>query len=201
MKHFISGFLTATVLWIVVFSIESGGILNLFGSDEAEEKEELVETIDTGGDPNDKSANKRGRKGRRRRSRPGSTAQEGPGYELGDGVTGDDLGAPGSREVGMGGPGSEEQLKEAEIDRGIDRVFRGIERCLVLVPSDAPTAGRIVVGMHISSSGNVTKVNLKGPNALIKGECGACIQRNVKSIKYASFDGPDMVVHYPITFE
>ena len=55
--------------------------------------------------------------------------------------------------------------------------------------------------MHIASSGKVTKVNLKGPNVMIRGETGQCFRRTVKSVRYRSFDGPDMIAHYPIVFE
>ncbi len=101
----------------------------------------------------------------------------------------------------MGNAAEEDQLSSAEIDRGIDRVFKGIQRCLVLAPGDAPTTGKVVFGMHIASSGKVTKVNLKGPNVMIRGDVGACFRRTAKSIKYRSFDGPDMVAHYPIVFD
>ena len=61
--------------------------------------------------------------------------------------------------------------------------------------------GKVVLGMHIAPSGKVTKVGLRGPNPIVQGECGGCIRRAVKSIDYPSFDGPEMVAHYPIVFE
>ena len=99
------------------------------------------------------------------------------------------------------GAGGEDQLSSQEIDQGIGRVFRGIERCLVLAPPGAPTTGKVVFGMHIAPNGQVTKVNLKGPNVMIKGDVGACFRRTVKSIRYRSFDGPDMIAHYPVVFD
>ena len=61
--------------------------------------------------------------------------------------------------------------------------------------------GKVVLGMHIAPSGRVTRVGLRGPNPIVQGECGGCIRRAVKSIQYPSFDGPEMVAHYPIVFE
>ena len=75
------------------------------------------------------------------------------------------------------------------------------ERCLLLLPPDAPAKGRVVFGMHITSSGQVTKVNLKGPKVMIQKETGACLRRVVKSIRFRRFDGPDMVAHYPVVFD
>lgn len=99
------------------------------------------------------------------------------------------------------GAGGEDQLSSAEIDAGIDRVFNGIQRCLILVPSQAPAVGKVVVGMKIAPSGAVTSVNLSGPNVIIKDDPGSCIRRTVKSIRYRSFKGPEMLVNYPIVFE
>ena len=122
-------------------------------------------------------------------------------HDMGETTVGDDLGSTGNGELDMSSRGGENQLSAARIDRGIDSVFNGIQRCLVLVPSDMPASGKVVLGMHIASSGRVTKVNLKGPGAIIRGESGACIRRVVKTIDYPAFDGPDMIAHYPIVFD
>jgi hypothetical protein len=202
MKKFVAGFVVGSAVWLAVLYAQSTGRLDLFGSDEATGPEIVMlpetEVLSTEGKP--KRRGKR-RKAKRRRTGGNRQAAADPGYDTGEGFMGDDLGSPGTREVAMGGAGREEQLSSAQIDRGIDRVFRGIERCLVLVPSNAPATGKLVLGMHIASSGRVTKVNLKGPNVLIKGEAGACFRRTVKTIRFDGFDGPDMIVHYPIIFD
>ena len=120
-------------------------------------------------------------------------------YDTSEGMVGDALGAS-SRELAMGA-GGEDQLSSRGIDQGIGRVFKGIERCLLALPPDAPAKGKVVFGMHIASSGHVTKVNLKGPKVMIQGEVGACFRRVVKSPRFRSFDGPDMVAHYPVVFD
>jgi hypothetical protein len=205
MKMFAFGFAAASLLWIAVVYVQSTGAIRLFGSG--------AEDVDAGATaeatsmrpPSEmgaKASPKKKRTGKKRRHNRSSgpfLAQE--GYDTSEGLAGDPLGAPGARELAMGRAGGEDQLSEAEIDRGIDGVFRGIERCLVLLPPGAPATGKLVVGMHIASSGQVTKVNLKGPNQMIRGEVGACFQRIVKSIRFRRFDGPDMIAHYPIVFD
>ncbi len=197
MKQFIAGFLVASLIWVGVLCVMEREAL--FGvvsaSDQSTPDGGLYPETET------ESAKKKGKKkGRRGRKRPGAKPGGGSSVD-GHAQSGEDVGSPGSGSLDLGGSGKEEQLKEAEIDRGIDRVFKGIERCLVLVPAEASASGRVVVGMRISGSGQVTKVNLKGPGPLVTGEAGGCIRRAVKSITYRTFDGPDMVVNYPITFE
>jgi hypothetical protein len=204
MKQFLLGFAVASALGVGALWAQSTGRLEIFepvdevGPDEPAAVLELA----VGADKDDTDS-RRGKRRKSRRGRRGNRVQSlaGPGYETGDGVSGDDLGGPGARELSMGNAGGEEQLSEAEIDRGIDRVFNGIERCLVLVPAGAPATGKVVVGMHIAPNGQVMGVNLKGPNTIVSGEAGACIRRIVNSIRYPSFDGPDMLANYPIVFE
>ncbi len=204
MKQFATGFFMASTLWLGLLYAQSIGKIELFGLGESDSVDKQVAVLEEEAQPTEKKKKKR--RGRKRRSKRGKRQRQSRQmgsvtYEMGNGISGDELGSSGSRELAMGSAGKEEQLSEAEIDRGIDRVFNGIERCLVLVPSEAPATGRVMIGMHISSSGRVTKVNLKGPKVLVGGDSGACIRRTVKSIKYPGFDGPDMIAHYPITFE
>lgn len=197
MKLFFGGFFAASILWAGILWAQSTGAISLFEPDDSEQAAAYLDEKDR--PPENGETQKRKGRGRGRRSKRARNAA--PSYPLGDGMSGDDLGAPGARALAMGQIGGEEQLSEDEINKGIDRVFNGIERCLVLVPSAAPTTGKVVVGMHIANNGQVTKVNLKGPKALVGGEAGACIRRVVKTIRFPDFDGPDMVAHYPITFE
>jgi len=47
----------------------------------------------------------------------------------------------------------------------------------------------------------VARVNLQGPAAVTGGECGDCLRTAARNAQFPSFDGPDMVVHYPLTLE
>jgi len=119
----------------------------------------------------------------------------------GEGVSGDDLGEDGPREIDGAGAGGEEQLSAAQVEAGFDQVFGRIRRCLVLVPEDAPARGRVVFGLRVASSGRVTRVNLTGPRAVTQSEAGTCLRQAARSISFPSFDGPEMVVRYPLTLE
>jgi hypothetical protein len=201
-KQFLLGFGMATALWLAVLYAQSTGALNLFEEGAGDTPEG---TATTGGEaaPAETTAApvKRRRRGRSSRSRATGEPPRVAEYDTSEGMAGDDLGSLGARELAMGQAGGEDQLSEAEIDRGIDGVFKGIQRCLVLLPPGAPATGKVVFGMHISSRGEVTRVNLKGPSVMIRGETGDCFRRNVKAIRFRRFDGPDMIAHYPIIFE
>lgn len=203
MKRFLGGVAVASLAWVGVLYAQSSGAIDPFGFFRTVPAEEPAAPPGAKVEmPAGEPGQTQGRKARRkpgRRSLPGP-AERAP-YDSSDAVSGADLGALEPREVDVGAGGREEQLSGAEIERGVDGVFRGIERCLVLLPPDAPAAGKVVVGMRIAKSGLVTEVNLKGPRPLVDGEPGACIRRVVRSIRYRSFDGPDMVAHYPIMFE
>ena len=202
MKQFLAGIVTASLIWGGLFWAQKAEYIDLLGvnaptEDVAPEASEATLASEEVKTP--KESKRRRGKRRSRRSYDGP----GPGnhYDTTEGVSGDQLDGPGGKELSMAGAGGEDQLSSQEIDQGIDRVFKGIERCLLTLPPDAPAAGRVVFGMNIASSGKVTKVNLKGPKHMISGDTGACFQRTVKSIRFRSFDGPDMVAHYPVTFD
>ena len=208
MAKFIAGFLTATVIWVVLIYVEPDRIIDVLGShgtSEAVIEEELVET--TTAAPAKKGTRRKGRRNRAKRNpRTGQASNrlspQNYDYDTEEGMEGDDLDTPAQRELQMGRGGGEEQLSEAEIDRGINSVFKGIERCLLLVPSYVPATGKVIFGMHIdAATGHVTKINLKGPKHLIGSESGSCFRRIAKSIRYHPFSGPDMIVHYPVVFE
>ena len=203
MRQFLLGFALASALGTAALWAQGTGRLELFTPAGDEVAKITLVASDHSVDKKSDDTRKTGKRRGKRKTRAGGRRDFGDRveYDTSEGLSGDDLGGPGSRELSMGSEGGEEQLKEAEIDRGIDRVFSGIERCLVLVPAGAPASGKVVVGMKIASTGQVREVNLKGPRTIVSGEAGACIRRIVKSIRYPSFDGPDMVAHYPIVFE
>jgi hypothetical protein len=200
-KWFLLGFLAASVLWLGLVYAQSVGVIEIFGADEDGAVVARASAGDAGVEAAEEPKKKKGKRRRRGRRGEGKVWPAGPSYDTSEGVAGDDLGGPGASDLAMGEAGGQEQLTAAEIDRGIDTVFNGVERCLVLVPAGAPATGKVVLGMHIASSGKVTRVSLKGPKPIVQGESGGCIRRAVKSIRYPAFDGPDMVAHYPIVFE
>lgn len=116
-------------------------------------------------------------------------------------LTGDSLGEDEVRGVDMIGNSGEQQLAETEIEQGIDGVFNQIKRCLFLAADDEPVKGRLVLGMRIEGTGRVTRLNLRGPIPVVRGEAGSCLRKTVKGIRYRSFNGPAMVVHYPIDLD
>ena len=202
MRQFLIGVLVSSIVWIGVLYAQSQGVLTVFAKPTDTEQPDTdtgVAIVDTDfGPPKPEKRVRKKRRGRNAGRRQPPIADD-LGYETGDGQVGDDLNA-GERAVSMNG-GGESQLSNGEIEAAIDRRFNGIERCLTLMPPDAPTTGKLVLGINISGSGSVTRVNLSGPNAMIKGESGACFRRIVSGMKFRSFNGPDMIVHYPITFE
>lgn len=137
---------------------------------------------------------------RRRRRRGARGARRGV-TPTGNATTGDDLGEDEMRTLDMGESGGEQQLRGAQIDAGFDTVMGGIRRCLVLIPGDADVRGRVTFGLRIAPDGRVTRVSLSGPRAATTGECGECLQRTARSIRFDSFDGPEMVVRYPLDLE
>jgi hypothetical protein len=200
MKRFLLGVLVASVVWVGVLFAQAAGVIDVIGPDDpGDEPDADAGVIETAAAESPDGETKRKKRKKRRPSKPKRPG--GAAYADGDGTAGDEIGAGGGHELSMGEAGGQEQLSAAQIDKGIDSVWNGVQRCLVLVPSDLPATGKVVLGMHIAPSGKVTRVGLRGPNPIVQGECGACIRRAVKSIRYPSFDGPEMVARYPIVFE
>jgi hypothetical protein len=199
MKRFLLGVLVASVLWLGLLYAQSAGVIEIFGAGDSDRPAEIATAVDAGAEADSEPQKKKKKRRGKRKKSQGWTSSS--GHDLGHGESGDELGGAGPHEISMGQAGGEQQLSPAQIDRGIDTVWNGIQRCLVLVPSDLPATGKVVLGMSIASSGVVTKVNLKGPKPIISGECGACIRRAVKRIRFPLFDGPEMVAHYPIVFD
>ncbi len=193
MSRFWAGFAVASVLWAAAaaylyFALGFGP-----PADEpvalAEAPSEVVEEP-----PPEETAPRRRRRRGARSTRRGETP-------TGNATTGDDLGEDEMRTLDMGASGGEQQLRGAQIDAGFDTVMGGIRRCLVLIPGDADVRGRVTFGLRIAPDGRVTRVSLSGPRAATTGECGECLQRAARSIRFDSFDGPEMVVRYPLDLE
>jgi hypothetical protein len=103
--------------------------------------------------------------------------------------------------VNMATGGGEEQLRGTEIEQGFDGAFPQIRRCLILAASDEPAHGKLVFGLRVSGEGKVVGVNLSGPSSVAQGEAGACLRKAASAIHFRSFNGPEMVVHYPLNLE
>jgi hypothetical protein len=193
--RFLAGFLTASLVWGGLIFAQVQGLIHI--NLEPEEESELAgaqpqEAPDDSPDPQRK---KRG--GRKR-----ATADRDNNKDrrlTGDALSGDDLGDPELRNLNADQAGGEEQLLGSEIERGFDSVFPQVRRCLMLAAGDEPVSGKIVFGLRIAGQGGVTAVNLEGPAAITRSEAGDCLRKAAKGIRFRSFNGPDMVVHYPLT--
>lgn len=135
----------------------------------------------------------RAKKGRRIRSSEEVVRAKGP-FD-GD----DDLGERDAREVDMNA--GEEQLSSGEVQSTMDGAIGKVRRCLMLAAGEDVVRGRLVFGLRIEPSGQVSRVNLRGPSAVTSGESGACLRDAARAVRFRSFDGPAMIVSYPITLE
>lgn len=192
--RFFSGFLVASVLWAGLGYAYVEGYVH-FGAD-GEEIEALPDDPSDAGVEDPAAA---GPKKRWRRKRNASGERSGT-RRGGDALTGDDLRENDARNIDVEG-GGEEQLRGSEIEAGFDSVFGKVRRCLLLVADDEPVTGKVVFGMRIAGSGQVNAVNLKGPAGITASEAGDCMRTAVKAIRFRSFNGPEMLVHYPLTLE
>jgi hypothetical protein len=140
-------------------------------------------------------------KDKTKRRRSGAGARKRAGIRSGDSTSGDDLGENDPRSLDMNAGGGEEQLLGSEIEKGFDSVFGQVRRCLILAASDEPVRGTVKFGLRVRGNGSVSAVNLSGPSSVTQGECGACLRKAASAIHFRAFNGPDMVVHYPLTLE
>ena len=196
MARFLAGFVVASLLW-------GGGVWawqnGLLGETEELEPEdeilegELVEEVTEEEDQD--------RPRRRRRARRRAAGGDSEALPTGNATTGDDLGENDPRELAAGESGGEQQLSRSQIETAFDGAFGRIRRCLVLIPGDAPVSGRLTFGLRIAGSGEVQRVNLSGPAVVTSGEPGECLRSAARQIDFPSFDGPEMIVRYPITLE
>jgi hypothetical protein len=147
------------------------------------------------------------RRPRRRRGTSGSSGSSGStapstgSGPTGDATTGDDLGEPPMRIIDGAGSGGEEQLTGAEIDHAFDGAMPRIRRCFILAATDQDLTGRLVFGLRIGGNGHVNAVNLAGPAVLTTGDSGDCLRTAARAMTFPTFDGPEMVIRYPITLE
>lgn len=204
--RFLAGFALASLLWggLGAYLVIEGG----YGP-AAEEPEAEVAVADTEA-PEADTTPARTRRGRRRGgSATSSDADErgssGSGSSIagpmGDRVTGDDLGEGEIRMIDGAGSGGEEQLTGAEIEHTFDGVMPRIRRCFMLAASDRDITGTLTFGLRIAGNGHVTAVNLSGPGELTTGDAGECLRTAARGASFPTFDGPEMVVRYPITLE
>jgi hypothetical protein len=116
-------------------------------------------------------------------------------------LVGDDLRENEARNLNVGTGGGEEQLRGSEIEKGFDAVFGQVKRCLILAAGDEPAHGKLIFGLRITGDGKVSAVNLSGPASVAQGEAGACLRKAASGMHFRTFNGPDMVVHYPLNLE
>jgi hypothetical protein len=194
MPRFLAGFAVASVLWgAFLFSYKQGWIdISLEPPAPPADETNLADT------PQDESPGKPSHARKRRASPSAPRKRSAPS---GSSTVGDDLREGEARNVNMGSSGGEEQLRGTEIEQGFDSVFGQIKRCLILAAGDEPAHGKLIFGLRISGDGKVNAVNLSGPSSVSQGDSGACLRKAAQSIHFRSFNGPDMVVHYPLTLE
>lgn len=198
--RFLGGFLVASLLWGGGVAAYEGGYLDEYLAEEDVEADLLAEREEVDEEVALEDAPRRRRRRRGRRAAMTAMSEEAD-YPRGEATTGEDLGSDDPRELSAGESGGEAQLSSAQVESGFDTAFGGIQRCLVLVPSEAPLRGRLTFGLRIAGSGRVTRVNLQGPAAVTSGDSGDCLRNAARRIHFPSFDGPEMIVHYPITLE
>ncbi|MCS6797592.1 MAG: hypothetical protein NZ898_03515 [Myxococcota bacterium] len=196
MRGFVAGFAVSSLLWV-------GGIaIGMLWREDRSSPEAATTAPTTTSTPDAGAEELPSRKRRRRHvrgaTRPATTAAARPTSRDGPASTGDDLGEQEARSLDLGASSGEEQLTTDEIDRVVDTSFGRIRRCLVLAAGDEPVHGELILGMRIEPSGSVSRVNLSGPAAVVRGEAGECLRATVRSLRWRSFDGPPMVVRYPI---
>jgi hypothetical protein len=194
-QRFLAGFVTASVVWGGLLFAHRAGWVDLGITPKQEEAVASAAPSEADDDPAQPNARKRKGKGK------GSGGQSKRPHLIGDSTTGDDLGGPEQRELNAANQGGEEQLLGTEIERGFDGVFPQIRRCLMLAAGEDEVSGKLVFGLRIEGSGGVTRVNLAGPSAITQGEAGDCLRKAARSIAFRRFNGPDMLVHYPVTLQ
>jgi hypothetical protein len=207
-RAFVSGFLVASCAWgALAFLYLRGHLDFLFPEEEpaALASAEAPAESETAGPPSKgkRRGLKRPRLQRRVAGASPSGADNGNGRAetagSGTSTIGDDLGWDKQRNVDMAA--GEGQLAGSQIDAGFDSVMGRIRRCLILVPSDGEVTGKLIFGMRVGGDGKPRAVNLSGPSIVISGESGTCLRGAAQNIRFASFDGPDMLFKYPITLQ
>ena len=101
----------------------------------------------------------------------------------------------------MGAAGGEQQLSGAQIEAAFDGGMGRIRRCLVLMAGEDAVTGRLTFGLRVAGDGQVRAVSLSGPRAATTGDAGECLRGAARALRFPTFDGPEMVVRYPLTLE
>ena len=191
MTRFIGGFVSASVLWAAFTYAHLTGIIDINLAPEAQPAEDTFASTAATPEPDERAGNKRSH--RTRGARPRRFA--------GEALSGDDLGGPETRRLDVGTQAGEQQLRSEEVEHQFDAVLPQIRRCLMLAASDEPVTGKVVFGLRIVGNAGVTKVNLRGPGAITQTEAGDCMRKAAHGMRFRSFDGPDMLVQFPMTLE
>lgn len=188
--RFVLGFVVASLMWggAAVYLHQQG---QLFPPD----PEPLVAASETTDTPVSAPKPKHGKKKRRVGAQNTETGADGNATQ----TVGEDIGWDAEQRIDM--VGGEQQLTGSQIEAGFDSAMPGIRRCLVLVPADGEISGKLVFGMRVGPNGTPKAVNLTGPRIVTGGEAGDCLRRVAQSIRFAAFQGPDMVFKYPITLQ
>jgi hypothetical protein len=203
--RFLFGFLSASVLWGALSFLYLRGSLDFLLPDEEPVPEPAVAAAEPENQGPPTKGKRRGVRRPRlsRRAEPSNVALApragAAGRGNGESTIGDDLGWDKARNLDMNA--GEGQLAGSQIDAGFDSMMGRIRRCLILVPSDGEVTGKLVFGMRVGSDGKPRAVNLSGPSVVTAGESGACLKEAAQGIRFASFDGPDMLFKYPITLQ
>jgi hypothetical protein len=192
--RFLAGFLAASLLWGGFLLAYSRGLINI-------DLEPSAKDDAAGGAVGDSTETEAEAPGRKKRSGHARRAAPKQRRYSGESTSGDDLGGPEARNLEAAKAGGEEQLTGHEIEQGFDGVFSQVKRCLILAAGDEPVSGKIVFGLRIAGHGGVTKVNLQGPSAITQSEAGDCLRKAAMGIRFRSFNGPDMLVHFPLTLQ
>lgn len=195
MARFAVGFVVASLLWAGALA---GLHLGLGWGPPPVAEEEPVEIAAAIEDAPDEEA-PAARRGRRRR--PGGGSGVGGAVPTGEATVGDDLREGEMRMIDGEGTGGEAQLTGGQIDGAFDGAMGRIRRCFILAPGEEPITGTLTFGLRVAGTGRATAVNLSGPRALTTGEPGDCLRDAARGIAFPTFDGPEMVVRYPITLE
>ncbi len=186
--------MAASLLWGGFLLAYSHGLLNI-NLEPSARREEPDAGLERADEPAKAGSH------RKRRGSRGHHASRSQRRYSGEATTGDDLGGPEAHNLDLNAAGGEQQLTGHEIEQGFDSVFPQVKRCLILAAGDEPLSGKIVFGLRITGHGGVTRVNLSGPSAITKSEAGGCLRKAAQGIHFRTFNGPDMLVHYPLTLQ
>ena len=202
MRPFALGFAAASLLWGgLLFAYHSG--VPMPGHDPSTAAAEIApEAAEPSPSPH-RTTRRRGDDGARRRplrSEP-RAAPDGAGPSVGEGSVGDELDEVAARELNLGAAGGEERLPASAIEAAFDAAMPSIRRCLILIEASDSLVGTLRFQLRIAPSGEVSAARLSGPRGATSGEAGACLHAAARSLRFDSFDGPEMDVSYPLHLE